>query len=283
MAFTLPALKSRLRSCGAMLIVPLLACACHNTAPDRLHQGLASDAPPPSTDAAHRDQQHMYLQLIRDMQRQGAWYASLAHIDAFRLENGDSDELELLQAEALRATHQAAAALPIYRKLIHTREAAAAWHGIGMIESGSHHREAALEALDKACIQAPLNADYLADLGYERLLSGSIQAAGNPLSKAAELMPSNHRIIANLALFQLLSGQADAAERLMQGAGLSPQARAAVQQLSRDIRSSTPALQAPAHATAASSPTRQADTPETRQNPIPESMLDRFGAATDSR
>ena len=172
MAFTLPALKSRLRSCGAMLIVPLLACACHNTAPDRLHQGLASDAPPPSTDAAHRDQQHMYLQLIRDMQRQGAWYASLAHIDAFRLENGDSDALELLQAAALRATHQAAVALPHSRQPIHTREAAAAWHGPGRIESGRHPREAGREALDKGCLQAQCNPDSLADTGHERRVCG---------------------------------------------------------------------------------------------------------------
>ncbi len=51
------------------------------------------------------------------MQQQGAWYASLAHVDAFRQRYGDPPALRLLQADALRETGQADAAIALYRAL----------------------------------------------------------------------------------------------------------------------------------------------------------------------
>ena len=62
----------------------------------------------PGADAV--DTRGTYLDLIRRMQKQGAYYASLAHIDAFRQRHGDSPALRLLQADALRHTGQLDAA-----------------------------------------------------------------------------------------------------------------------------------------------------------------------------
>ncbi|KAG0926630.1 hypothetical protein G6F60_015025 [Rhizopus arrhizus] len=75
------------------------------------------------------------------MQQQGAWYASLAHVDAFRQRYGDRPALRLLQADALRETGQADAAIALYRELSTGPQAAAAAHGLGLI--AAHRDDAA--------------------------------------------------------------------------------------------------------------------------------------------
>ncbi|MHC1480763.1 Flp pilus assembly protein TadD [Frateuria aurantia] len=293
-----PLFKPRRNLYLAAFLPALLATGCHTSVSPGYQRALAAEASPPAADNAKRDQQHIYIQLIKEMQDQGAWYASLAHIDAYRLEYGSSDELELMRAEALRATHQDGAALPVYRKLTQGSSAGAAWHGIGMIESTSNHPASALASLAKACELAPLNADYLADLGFERLRAGAIVEARTPLTQAAELAPTNHRVIANLAIYQLLSGHADEARRLMQGGGLSQQARDAVYRLADQMRPATPAVAtvvtagpAPAarplpgatqdgsHASRSPDGSSPSNTPDL----VPASMLDRFEAPPNSR
>jgi hypothetical protein len=71
------------------------------------------------------------------MQQQGAWYASLAHVDAFRQRYGDRPALRLLQADALRETGQADAAIALYRELSSGPQAAAAAHGLGLIAAAT--------------------------------------------------------------------------------------------------------------------------------------------------
>lgn len=178
----------------------------------------------------------MYLDLIRKMQSRGLYFASLAHIDAYRGRFGNTPALRLLQAEALRKTRQVDEAERIYRDLRHGPEAAAAWHGLGRIAASRGDYAEATQALSRAVSLAPIDATYLGDLGYARLLGGNPDAAREPLAKAAELEPSSHKAIANLALLLMVEGQPTRAHDMMQKADLPQPTRDAVVRLAAQIR-----------------------------------------------
>lgn len=58
------------------------------------------------------DTSGMYLALIDKIQAQGLYFASLAHIDAYEQQFGESPDTILLRADALRQTAQSDAAPP---------------------------------------------------------------------------------------------------------------------------------------------------------------------------
>jgi len=231
--------------------------------------------------AAAPDDQVVYLELIRKMQQQGAYYASLAHIDAYRLRYGDTAELQRLQADALRKTHQGAEAIPIYRKLLRGDERGAAWHGLGLIAAANGQMAEAEQYLQKAVQVEPINAAYLSDLGYARLLTGQLDAAREPLAKSAELAPDNAKIVSNLALWMLLQGRGAQADAVMQQAKLPQGTRDAVRRLAvqlHDAPASHPAATTAATATAAPAPATPGHAPaRTELSGLPGTMLDRFG------
>ncbi len=245
-----------------------------------------------------QDDKTTYLQLIGQMQQQGAYYASLAHIDAFRLRYGDPPELRRLQADALRETGQADAAEAIYQGLVNGNQAAAAWHGLGLIAVAQGQPAQADQDLQKAVQLQPINASYLSDLGYARLHAGQLDNAHEPLAKAAELAPGDLKINSNLALWALLRGDGAQAEAIMQHANMPQPTRDAVQKLALQLRASAQPVQAPAAAAAAAPPAATsvavANTPPTHALPrrvpapgeiagIPGTLLDRFGSAPASK
>lgn len=222
-----------------------------------------------------QDNQAVYLKLVRQMQQQGAYYASLAHIEAYRLHYGDTPELQRLQADAFRETQQGTAAIPIYRKLLRGPEKAAAWHGLGLIAAADNPAQAE-EYLHNAVVAAPINAAYLSDLGYLRLLTGQLDAAREPLAKSAELAPDNPKTISNLALWTLLQGHYSQADAIMQRAKLPQATRDAVRRLAVQLRT------APSSEPPGAEPTGTRRTPPQRSmatefTGIPGNLLDRFG------
>ena len=236
----------------------------------------------PALVEAVQDDRGMYLGLLKQMQQQGAYYASLAHIDAFRQRFGDSPELRILQANALRDTGDDAAAGAIYRGLIKSPQAASAWHGLGLIAAGARDHEGARLALDNAVRADPLNVAYLSDLGYALLQAGQVEQARAPLAKAAELGPDNIRAISNLALWALLSGQAGAAENMIQRANLPQSARSEIHRLAQTLRQ--PVAAASTSPTSASSATalavQQPPNTSSHVSRPPGSMLDRFSPSS---
>jgi Flp pilus assembly protein TadD len=226
------------RQMTTVFIACLLLCACGRTLGGYprhdLQPSLAAPAPPVNSD------RKMYLGLIRKMQQQGAYYASLAHIDAFRLRYGDSPALRRLQANALRETGQRAAARSIYQGLTEGTEAAAAWHGLGLIAAAEGRQAEAVQDLLKVVQLEPANVTYLSDLGYARLCAGDIAAAHEPLAEAAELDPANAKAVSNLALWALLSGNQAGAEDIMQRADLPQATRDAVRHAAWQLRAAQP-------------------------------------------
>lgn len=278
----------------ACLLLALVAAAagCSSTTPKYLRSpSLAEPTPAP------QDSRNAYLELIQRMQQQGAWYASLAHVDAFRQRYGDTPALRLLQADALRQTGQIDAALALYRALGNGPQAAAAAHGMGLIAALRDDDQGGEQALARATQLSPLNTDYLGDLGYARLRAGRFEQAREPLAKALELSPGNAKATANLALWALLRGDTATVERLAQQASFSEETRRSVEQQAQQIRARLQQRQAAATAAAAAATRPVASVAATtnasprlaaeprregrdeRDPPrLPPSMLERFGS-----
>ncbi len=204
------------------------------------------------------DDRVMYLELIRKMQHQGRYYASLAHVDEYARRYGTSPALDILHASALRHTGQPQAAAAIYRTLRDGPQAAAAWHGLGLVAaSGGHYAQAAHD-LDQATILAPIDASYLGDLGYAYLHTGDLARARGPLARAAELAPDNDKAVANLALLLTLEGHSEKARDMMDKAHLPDATRQAVTRqatlLRRQYRQTSRAATTPASRVPTSSP-----------------------------
>ncbi|KOQ72718.1 Flp pilus assembly protein TadD [Stenotrophomonas maltophilia] len=281
-----------LRTTALLLAVALaaLASGCASTTPKYVR---APSLAPPEPDP--QDSRNAYLELIERMQLQGAWYASLAHVEAFRQRYGDRPALRLLQADALRETGQSDAAAALYRELSSGPQAAAAAHGLGLIAARHDDDGGAERALARATELQPLNTDYLGDLGYARLRAGQFDQAREPLAKALELSPGNAKATANLALWAVLRGDAATAERLSVQANLTEETRRSIQQQAQQIRTRLQQRQAaasvnahgaartasegsgraPASTRLAAEPQRDPPDPRNPQR-LPPSMLERF-------
>jgi Flp pilus assembly protein TadD len=239
------------------------------------HHTAAPSLSEPSKPAT--DSKAMYLDLIRQMQQQGAYYASLAHIDAFRLRYGNPPELQRLQGDALRETGQNTAAAKVYQGMLRGPQAAAAWHGLGLIAASESHYAEAEKNLLQATQLEPVNVTYLNDLGYARLAAGDVAAAHEPLAEAAELEPANTKVVSNLALWASLQGEELQSEAIMQRANLPQASRDAVHKLALRMR-----MQAKVADNALPSPSSDKAVLAAPAQGIPATLLDRLGSSSSS-
>ncbi|MGF6416606.1 Flp pilus assembly protein TadD [Stenotrophomonas sp. AN71] len=283
-----------LRTPCLLLAAVVMAGGCASTTPKYMRApSLAAPEPEP------QDSRNAYLELIERMQQQGAWYASLAHVDAFRQRYGDRPALRLLQADALRETGQGDAAVALYRELSNGPQAAAAAHGLGLIAARRDDDAGSEQALARATQLQPLNTDYLGDLGYARLRAGQFDQAREPLAKALELSPGNAKATANLALWAVLRGDEATAERLATQANLNDETRRSIQQQAQQIRARLQQRQAaaaavppaPSRAAGGGTAPRTGNTAQLAVEPrrdlrddrdpqrLPASMLERFSSS----
>lgn len=276
-------MTTRTLSLGLLFAAAALCTACNSTGkayrPDPV--SLAGPETPP------QDDKQLYLELIGTMQRQGAWYASLAHVDAYRQRYGDTPLLRLLQADALRETGQLPAAQSLYTSLANGPQAAAAWHGLGLIAVHNGDDTQAEQALSRAVQLQPLNAGYLGDLGFARLRAGQLDQAREPLAKAAELAPGNVKANANLAVYALLRNDTATADRIFAHAALPEATREEVRRLAQQLRQTVVAAPAatvsqtpappPARASARRGSAAPAAPPPSHDARLAPSMLERFG------
>ncbi|OLL32049.1 pilus assembly protein [Burkholderia sp. SRS-W-2-2016] len=181
----------------------------------------ADKAPPPNTPG-------MYLGLIDQMQSQGLYFASLAHIDAYDKQYGASPDSILLRADALRMTGQAAAAANAYGELLKTPLAARGYRGLGLLAGAAGDFGTAAQQLQQAVQHAPTDPATLSDLGYARLRDGDIDGARVPLMQAAELDQKSPKIVANVVLYLLASGGDAQALAVMDQQQFTPEVRAAI-------------------------------------------------------
>ncbi|MDR8398111.1 pilus assembly protein [Paraburkholderia sp. USG1] len=229
-SFSFDSVKHVARCAAALTVLSLLgACASrdltgYGVGPQAERAVLAQQAnkdPAPDTPG-------MYLGLIDQMQSQGLYFASLAHIDAYDKQYGASPDSILLRADALRMTDQPAAAAAAYGELLKTPLATRGYRGLGLIAGAAGDFARAAQALQQAAQLAPTDAATLSDLGYARLRDGDVDGARVPLMKAAELDQSNPKIVSNLALYLFASGDQAQALAVMNQQKLAPEVRAAI-------------------------------------------------------
>jgi Flp pilus assembly protein TadD len=196
------------------------------------------------------DNKAVYLDMIRKLQDKSMYFASLAHIDSYRNTYGDTPDLQILRANALRETGQLAQAEEQYRQLLQSNQAAAAWHGLGLLAAKRGNIPQAISSLREAAVRQPADAAILSDLGYALLQNGDVQSARLPLMQATELAPDNRKVISNLALFLMLDGESDKARKLMKEAGISADASREIQRQANEMAGKRQAASSPGKAVA---------------------------------
>lgn len=247
-SFPFDSVQRRARRAAALAVLSLLgACASkdltgYGVGPQAERAVLAQQAnkdPAPDTPG-------MYLGLIDQMQSQGLYFASLAHIDAYDKQYGASPDSILLRADALRMTGQPAAAASAYGQLLKTPLAMRGYRGLGLIAGAAGDFARAAQELQQAVQLAPTDAATLSDLGYARLRDGDVDGARVPLMKAAELDQTNPKIVSNVALYLLAHGDRAQALAVMNQQKLAPEVRAAIRS---DAAKVVEASRAPARGT----------------------------------
>ncbi|WP_143220376.1 MULTISPECIES: hypothetical protein [unclassified Achromobacter] len=257
-----------LRGVSLAALVGLAGCATQSsTAMELYHEQQEQQAmiqqKQDEVDRANRPTKpELVMSMIRQAQDQGRWFASLAYIDAYRQQFGESVDLTRVRADALRMTAQPEAAEQAYRALLNGPQAGAGWRGLGLLAGGQGNFAGAADDLAKAAAAYPTDALVLSDLGYARLRAGDAAGARVPLGQAAELEPGNAKVLGNLALLLLHEGDAAGANRVMEQAALSPDARARVQELAAAMRVS--AARPRAVSVAAQAPAASASRPVVR-------------------
>ena len=223
-------------------------CASRNNYPGATEQQQMRDAAAaqsPQDAAAAADSQGVYLKLVEQMQRDGLWFASLAHLDALEKRWGGSPEATRLRADALRQTEQPAEAGQAYAKLMGTPLEGAGYRGLGLLAGGASDFPKAIELLEQAQRMSPTDGLLLSDLGYANLRAGRVAQARVPLMQAMQLQPDNAQVQANLALYLLASGQPEPARALMEAQRMPAATQAAVQAAARGLVGAPAAVPAP--------------------------------------
>ena len=182
------------------------------------------------------DNRATHVQLVTQMQQKGLYFASLAHIDALQQRWGTDAELDLLRADALRQTGQAAPARAAYSQLMATPMKARAAHGLGLLAGRAGDFQSSVGYLQEATQAAPTDADVLNDLGFVLMQQGRWAEARLPLLKASELASDNPRVWSNVALFLTLEGQTKQALEVAESRQLPAAARAQIADMARSIR-----------------------------------------------
>ncbi|MDM0087708.1 MULTISPECIES: hypothetical protein [unclassified Variovorax] len=214
------------------------------------HERAEANAMSDASTGAITDSVGTYLKLVERMQRDGLWFASLAHIDALEQRWGSSPDSTRMRADALRQTDQVEESRKLYEKLLGTPIEAAGYRGLGLIAGGEADYLRAVRMLEQAQRRAPTDGGLLSDLGYAQMRAGRLAQARVPLMQALQLAPENPQVHANAALYLQASGQAAQAQALMEDSKMPAATRAAIQEAARDLLASY-SVAASAGATAA--------------------------------
>ncbi|WP_269759473.1 hypothetical protein [Variovorax sp. E3] len=162
----------RMLACAAAATAVLAVTGCSlfkdtssgYTASADAQQRAAAEASAETKASANIDSKATYLKLVEQMQKEGLWFASLAHIDALEQRWGVSPESTRLRADALRQTDQAALSEQAYKRLIGTPLESVGYRGLGLLAGMRGSFAEAVQLLRQAQRQAPTDALLLSDL-----------------------------------------------------------------------------------------------------------------------
>ena len=151
----------------------------------------------PACEADAGPDHNVKLDLIRQLMDSGKLYAALAHLEATR---STSPQSLYLRAEILRRTDRPEQAVSLYRGLLGGCMAGKGYHGLGLIAGRDNNISEAIEYLQKAATELPIDVRVRNDLGYALLLDGQFDSARNEFLTALELDSGDSLAATNLAL-----------------------------------------------------------------------------------
>jgi Flp pilus assembly protein TadD len=260
-----PGRVSKLAAC--LLLAALSGCAAnHNGAAAMQEQAEAQVELARLRDKTARaeySEQGVYLGLIRKMQEDGLYFASLAHIEVYVQRFGAGPEIQVMRADALRETGQDQAATLAYQQLAASGrgvQAAHAHHGLGLLAGRQDDFARAVAELRQAAALDPVNARISSDLGYALMRAGALQDARVPVMQALELDARNPRVISNAVVWLMADGKRAQANAMMQKAALPEVTRSAIR---KDAERIARAAAARDRAAARSAPSKPMPAPAT--------------------
>ena len=195
----------------------------------------------------YEESETAYLGVITQMQKEGLWFASLAHIDALESQWNTSEHSRLLRADALRQTGSQEVSAALYQQLQNGQYAARALHGLGLLAAAQGQFDLAVSQLRAAQKKAPIDALLLNDLGYALLQTAAGAEAGLPLKQAAQLQPNNVRIQSNLALYLVVFAKPEDALAWMNQSAMSKEQRLRVLDRAKTLGLPDVQAQMPSH------------------------------------
>jgi Flp pilus assembly protein TadD len=164
-------------------------------------------APPQKASACEADadpDQNVKLDLIRKLMDDGKLFAALAHLEETR---STSRQSVYLRAEILRQTNRTEQAAALYRDLLGGCMAGKGYHGLGLIAGRGNRVSEAIDYLQKAEAELPVDVSVRNDLGYALLLDGQFEPARNEFLTALELDGGNQLAATNMLLLLLVTGK----------------------------------------------------------------------------
>lgn len=236
----MPHAHHAMRTAAAGLAVVLVGCAStkdHYANGEDAQQRQAFEAASENKAGANIDTQATYLKVVDQMQQQGLWFASLAHIDALEQRWGITPDSTRVRADALRQTGQATLAEAAYKRLLNTPMEAAGYRGLGLLAGARSNYAEAAQLLKQAQRRTPTDASLLSDLGYANLRAGQFDEARLPLMQALQLRPDSTQAQANLALYFEVTNQREQAIALMESNRMAEASRVAVREAAQQMRS----------------------------------------------
>lgn len=151
-----------------------------------------------------KPEQNVKLDLIRQLMDSGKLYAALAHLDDTR---SVSLQSKYLRAEILRRTDRSEQASGLYRELLDGCLAGKGFHGLGLIAGRNQRIGEAIDYLQQAANELPVDVRVRNDLGYALLLDGRFDAARNEFLTALELDGGDSLAATNMLLLLSLMGK----------------------------------------------------------------------------
>lgn len=229
----------RYSSCVTALLLLLLA-GCTSTKSNypgasEQQERAEANALTDAGNVATTDNAGTYLKLVDRIQRDGMWFASLAHIDALEQRWGASPDSMRMRADALRQTDQAEESRKLYAKLMGTPLEAAGYRGLGLIAGGEGDYPQAVRMLEQAQRRTPTDGLLLSDLGYAQMRAGRLAQARVPLMQALQLAPENPQVQANVALYLEANNQPAQALALMEDSKMPAATRTAIKEAARGL------------------------------------------------
>ncbi len=178
----------------------------------------------------------VYADVITALIDQEQYYAALAHIQQQQRQQGNTDQLRFLEAEALRHLGQSSEAEKLYKQLLRSSFAAQSHRGLGLLYA-PRDINAAVQHLREAVQREPTNAGMRNDLGYALMSGGRYREALTEIATAVELEPGLDKARNNLIVLLILSRDEAGVKRVAAAGSVNDKSLASLRRQAQNLSS----------------------------------------------